>query len=131
MRFEDYIFVILFVIVIGIILSGCQQTKSAVIVDTGDIERLRQEYRQLMGEYSKLQSDYQRLAERSQYYAEYYQHATERIADGTRKLAEVNASGADEVTKLRKNLAIVRTIIHGLVNSESAEGSKDITTDGD
>ena len=128
MRFSNSNFFILCLITAGTILSGCQSQRP-VLVDTGDIERLRYEYRQLMDEYNKLQQDYQRLAERSQFYADYYQYATERIAAGTDELAKIGASSADEITKIRNNIAILRKIINGIIEGQQNEGRQNPQTD--
>jgi len=122
--------VIVFFVLIAFGCSGCK-TQQPVIVDTGNIERLRAEYQQLRDEYDKLQSDYQRTIADNKYYADYYQSATETIAAGTRELAALGASSAEEITKLRSYVAIFRIIINGIIEGQQGEGYKDITPNGD
>ena len=110
--------------------SGCQ-TQSPVIIDSGDIERLRAEYNELRAEYDKLQSDYSRLVTESQFYAEYYKHTTEAIADGIRELSELGSDSLTEIAKLRSYITILRNIIDSINSGQSAEGQPDITTNAE
>jgi len=129
MQFENGLFIFLCLFIAGIAFSGCG-SQQPVVVDTGDIERLRYEYQQLRDEYSQLQQDYQRLAERSRFYAGYYQNATERIAAGADELAEIGRSNADEIATLRSNIAILRKIINGIAEGQQREGRQDTQADG-
>jgi len=129
MRLETVMRYVFLLIAVGIALSGCA-TKQPTVIDTGDIRQLRHDYQQLMDEYNRLKQDYQRLTERSQYYADYYQNATERITAGADELAEIGRSSADEITKLRTNLAILRKIILGIVDGQQGEGQQNTETDG-
>jgi prefoldin subunit 5 len=111
------------VVIIAFICAGAGcKTQQPVIVDTGDIERLRAEYQQIRGEYERLQQDYQRLAENQQFYVDYYRNATERIGSGLDQLSELSADSAGEIQRLRGYATVLRNIINGIIAGEQGEG---------
>src|SRR5215510_566994 len=95
-RFNSVLYIFSIVLCLGTI--GCA-TQQPVIVDTGDIERLRHEYEQLRGEYNRLQQDHQRLVSESQFYADYYRNAAAAIETGIRELSELGADSAGEIAR--------------------------------
>ncbi|MDR2923434.1 MAG: hypothetical protein LBU85_08860 [Treponema sp.] len=130
MVFENYLHIFLLFVVIGIVLSGCR-TQQPVIVDTGDIERLRYEYQQLRDEYDRLKQDYARLIADQQFYVDYYLNATTRIGQGIRELQEIGNSSAAEIAKLRSCIAIIRNIVNGIIEGQQGERQQDTQIDGD
>jgi hypothetical protein len=110
--------------------AGCK-TQQPVIIDTGDIERLRYEYQLLREEYNQLQSDYSRLVFESKFYADYYSNTTAAIANGIAELGELENDNATEIAKLREYIAIVRNIIQGIIAREYAERPADFEIDPD
>jgi len=109
--------------------SGC--TTQPIIVDTGDIERLRAEYRQLREEYNRLQQDHQRLIDDQQFYADYYRNATAAIETGIRELGELGTDSLSEIARLRSYIAILRSIVNNILEGEQREGRQDTQADGD
>jgi len=101
-----------------------------VVVDTGDIERLRLEYEQLRSEYSRLQQDHQRLIADQQFYAGYYRNATAAIESGIRELGKLGADSAGEIARIRANLAILRSIVNSIIAGERGEGRQDTEAGG-
>jgi hypothetical protein len=133
---EKKLFIAVFVaaVIIGFILtalfSGCA-TRSPVVVDTGDIERLRQDYRQLMDEYDRLKSDYAEYIEESQFYADYYRNTAAAIESGIEELIAIGNSQLTEIAKLRANIAILRKIINGIIEGQQRERRENSEVDGD
>jgi cell division protein FtsL len=125
------VLVLLFVICSALSLcTGCA-TQSPVVIDTGNIERLRYEYEQLRSEYDKLQQDYSRLVAESQFYADYYRNATAAIEAGIRELGELGTDSAGEIAKIRTNLAVLRNIINQIIAGQSGEGRQNTGVDAD
>ena len=124
------LFVLLIVCAVLSLCTGCA-SKPAVVVDTGDIDRLRYELESLRGEYEHLQSDYRRLAVESQFYADYYRRTTAVIESGLGELSALGTDSAGEIQKLRSYVAILRNIINGIIAGEQGEGRQDTQTDGD
>jgi len=118
-----------FVILLAVFCSGCT-TRSPVIVDTGDIDKLRYEYKQLREEYNRLQSDYRQLTDDSKFYADYYRHTTETIGRGLEEIGELGNSSAGEISKLRSYIAVIRNIIKGIIAGQQREGQQDSQVDG-
>jgi len=128
-----YITVFVVAVIIGFILaalfSGCK-TGSPVVVDTGDIERLRSEYQQLRSEYERLQSDYKQLTDESKFYADYYRHATEAIGSGLAELDKLGNDSAGEIAKLRSYISVLRNIIQGIIEGQHGERQENPQADG-
>jgi prefoldin subunit 5 len=129
MRFEHYLHIILLLITIAIMVSGCK-TGSPVVVDTGDIERLRSEYQQLRSEYERLQSDYKQLTDESKFYADYYRRATEAIGNGLAELGKLGNDSAGEIAKLRSYITVLRNIIQGIIEGQYGERQENPQADG-
>ena len=108
--------------------TGCKT--EPVIIDTGNIERIRQEYNDLRTEYERLQSDYNELTANSKFYADYYQHATESIGIGLDELDRIGTDNAGEIEKLREYVTILRGIILSIIEGESGKSDKNIEIDG-
>ena len=130
--FKKYINCFLFFVMVSICagFNSCKSQQSAVIVDTGDIGRLRSEYQQLRNEYDKLQSDYKRLVEDQQFYAEYYLNATAAIGSGLDELANIGTDSVAEIAKLRGYVAILRNIINAIIAGQQEERQQDSGVDG-
>ena len=109
---------------------GCS-SKPVVIVDTGDIERLRFEYQQLRAEYNQLQANYSRLITESKFYADYYSNATAAIASGITELDRLGSSMADDIAKLRGYNNILRNIVNNIIIGQSTERQSNIEIDAD
>jgi prefoldin subunit 5 len=119
---------LVFSILLAVCCSGCA-TKPAVVIDTGDIERLRYEYQQLRSQYDKLQSDYQRLTNESKFYADYYFNTTETIAKGIGEIGKLGIDSLSEIAKLRSYITIFRTIIDSIITGQQREGREDSQAD--
>jgi hypothetical protein len=129
MRVEHFLHIIILLIAVGIALSGCK-TRSPVVIDTGDIERLRSEYQQLRNDYDSLKSDYAQFLEDSQYYVDYYRNATAAIESGIEELNAIGNNQLTEIAKLRANIAVLRKIILGIIEGQQREGQQNSQTDG-
>jgi len=125
------IILFVFICVISGLSIGCASKPEPVVIDTGDIERLRYQYEQLRSEYDKLQQDYSRLVAENQFYADYYRNATAAIADGIQELGELGTDSANEIARIRTNIAILRNIINNIIEGEHGEGRQDTGTDSD
>jgi hypothetical protein len=101
--------------------SGCKS--DPVIIDTGDIEKLRYEYQYLRDQYDKLRQDYNDLTESSKRYAEYYQSTTESIKSGLDQLSGYGTSSIGEIDRIREYLKILAGIINSIIEGQSGEGS--------
>ena len=112
-----YWFFLIGFVVLSMLLTGCQTQPT--VVDTGDIERLRQEHNAIRAEYERLQSDYNKLTKDSQFYADYYQQTTATIGTGLGELSTIGASNESEIAKLRKYVEVLRNIVNNIINGES------------
>jgi len=117
-------FGIVSLIAVWIVCSGCA-SKPAVIVDTGDIERLRSELEYYRGECDRLQRDNSRIIADGQFYADYYQSATEAIGAGIGELAVLGADSLSEIARLRSYITVLRNIVDSIIAGEQREGQQD------
>jgi transposase len=127
--FTVFIVAVIIGFTLAALLSGCE-TRSPVVVDTGDIERLRQDYRQLMDEYNKLKSDYAEFIEENQFYADYYRNTTAAIESGIDELIAIGNSQLTEIAKLRANITVIRKIINSIIEGQQKEGRENPQADG-
>jgi uncharacterized phage infection (PIP) family protein YhgE len=124
------IIIFIFAVILAIAGGSCA-SKPAVIVDTGDIERLRADYEQLRSQYESLQSDHSRLIAEQQFYADYYRHTTERIESGLQEIQRAGTENLDFIEQLRINIAILTRIINGIIAGEQGEGLENTKPDGE
>jgi len=115
--------------VISVCSTGCT-TRPAVVIDTGDIERVREEYNQLREQYKRLESDYQRLTEENQFYVDYYRSTTAAIESGLDELSKFGADSAGEIQRLRSLVFVLRDIIYRIIEKQQREGQQDSQVDG-
>ena len=120
---------ILFVIVcVGIfVFAGCRT--QPVIVDTGDIERLRHELVELGREHAQLQLAYRELAQSSQFFIDFHRNTAERIESGLGELSVIGTGSLAEIERLRGFVTVLRDIINGIISGEPEAGANDIGPD--
>jgi len=111
------------------VFTGCR-TAEPVIVDTGDIQRLQSQLEYYRGELNRIQSENQRLTERSLEMAKRNSEVAERVNQASRELQSLGASTLDEVSKLRKYVAILERFFSDIDAGKHGERRQDIEAGG-
>jgi len=130
---NEKVFVVIIIIaiilcVVSVCSTGCT-TRPPVVIDTGNIERVREEYNQLREQYKRLESDYQQLTEEQQFYVDYYRSTTAAIESGLNELSKLGTDSAGEIQRLRSLVLILKDIIYGIIERQQREGQQNSQID--
>ena len=116
-------FIFIAVIAVLFVFTGCRTTGQPVVIDTGDIERVRHEFEQLGREHAALQQAYRELAEGSQFFIDFHRHTTAAIGSGLEEVHGLGTGSLAEIARLREFVAILRGIVQSIIDIEPRAGA--------